>query len=182
MEKTKKRFTVLKILIAVFVIALLGLYFYIHSVSIYYPMDGMYYYVDKEEELESMMVLVEDGKFSTIISSPINARGYYRMNYSFSQNNWKKFIGDWYFSSNSFLSLKKAEYEGQPITVKLKFTDGSATGLFFTEVTELSDEDVQSPIAETLYFTDKGVYYMGAFFDKVTKMPDDMDGICLFLK
>ncbi len=182
MEETKKKSLVLKIPIALVLIVVIGLYFYIDNVSIYYPMDGMYYYVDKDEELESMMVIVEDGKFSLITSSPTNAGGYYRMNYSYSQNNWKKFIFGWFFSSNSFFSLKKAKFEGQPITVRLKFTDGSATNIFFTEVSELTDEDVQSPVTETLYFTDNGVYFMGEFFDKVTKMPEDMDGICLFLK
>lgn len=182
MEVAKKKSPVLKILIAIVVVAVLGLYFYVDNISIYYPMDGMYYYVDGDEELESMMVIVEDGKFSLVLSSPINASGYYRMNYSYSQTNWKRFIGDWFFSGNSFLSLKKAEFEGQPITVRLKFTDGSATNLFFTEVTELTDDDVQSPVTETLYFTDNGVYFMGEFFDEVTTMPEEMDGICLFLK
>ena len=177
-KKTKTRFP--KVLIGIIVAALIIFAFYIENFSVYYPIDGVYYH--QEDEQESMLLVVDKGTFTVVLAVPETSGAYMKMDYSYTQSNWRRFIGRWYFSGNSFLSLKKAQHDGQPVTVKMKFKSGSASNVFFSNIQELTLDDVISPVTEYLYFNDDGVIMDDIYYEKMNKIPKEMQALINILE
>lgn len=172
-KKSKKAHGIsMKILIAVVVVFLIGVYFYVHYVSIFYSVDGQMYYYEDEETVSELFIQFE-GNRAIVFCVPdwsMNCK----IEYSYRLNPWRKFLFGTYLSGNSLMSVKKAEFDGQPVTFTLMCEKAEYVNTWCTEYNEV-EEAVGEESTWVLYFTEDGAYFDGIYLERVEKIPESVE-------
>lgn len=164
---------VLKVLVVAVMIFAIVLYIYVYETSIFYSVDGEMYYYEDEETVSELFIQFE-GNRAIVFCVPdwsMNCK----VEYSYHLSPWKKFLFGTYLSGNSLLSIRSAEYEGQPVTFSLMCEKAEYANTWCTEYAEV-EEAVGEESTWVIYFTDDGAYFDGIYLKRIEEIPVNVEG------
>ena len=170
MKKVLKK--ILFAVVAIIVICVVVLSFYVHNViSYFYPDDSFYY--SRLDGTDIYVFFDMDNDKFVIISSDEYRTAFSKTTYSIEGNFWNHLFGPLYFRSNSLLSITSAKdvpLGAKPATVYMHCSESYYVMTYDEDVgmERQEDFDVEGEnFTSIFYFCDDGIVLDGIEFKKV---------------